>query len=699
MLLNRLILRGKKPKNPLFSRLVSCLGVGFTMFQLPAMAAQVPSPSVGRISFEIEFPISIGHVSPNGEWDRHLVCGTNIINTTNDAQHIGWTISVDNAGPSSFVKDEIQNSHAQAIAKATLGNPGRITISDTGRCIGVNRDAPNNACRTQADCKKLQKKNPVLAKDGKPRKKQPPAKCVRGNKGIVEMKTATRGLPLNATTLAKARLGLHRDIGYLVQRCDAPAVKGIPRNSYFYDATVFDAPTNFPGKQSSDASAVYGTADGKRSTEGYWFAQPVSCANRRRFSEVQITVDVPLRAVANSCGSNAIQQWITTPISNFDIYFDTWMAAANGNGNPLATFYAKLDKSGQEDFQGFLRLIDFWIRQAGNEKNAINPQPKVNLEKLGLAFVEKHCRPKGISPGEIRAAGEHLKSLAREKQWKGYVKLTRDAEYGPTPLAMKLAMISTFLCDGPACQKFIGTDFEVLSSWWYGDYGIKIDRGPHLEIALEARHAEDQAYLAGLMVVYDGTYRNGEEIKRVGPRDNLDSLITKWTGPIDDLKKAWDPACGKSNAQVVAQPVQDQGEPSAQNPNEQPPLPAGWSEIINPANGKHEFLNIKTNVTQSERPLPAGWERYYDSASGRHYYSNGEDSRWAIGLDQVPLLPDGWVQKWDPKTSRTYYYNPKANPPSVWTRPLPEGWVQHAEAKNGWIFYHHAATNRSLWAN
>ena len=456
---------------------------------IPPAKFKIPNQGCGRISMETEYGHSVSHIRTNGHWDEGLLCGVHFLTQG------PWIASVDNAHNSvSWTDDDIKTS------------------TDAGVDFHY------------------------LVKTKFPRQKLP--EKGGGNHGNIEMKTTGKGWPLTTGHVLDAHGALSEFLSNVNGACVTGNRNTCPRGfaeqfrkcSKPWGRTHMFEITENREDHVSDAAGAY-----SHSVKGLWIIDPVSCGDRNyKSNEIQITIDIPLSAcyVEQTHGSKFIKRNIAerlTAVTGLE-FVKAMLAHENSASHPVGEVFASLDDIGKADLRGMFALAENWVLVAGTvPKSAMNPQPRVDLTGVGQAFLKKHMSDVSnaatlwSSLGNIAAticadASQRFGAQVYEAEKAGGGKMTR---------ADKCETLKAFFC-GESLEACYGKSrFKYPGAGWnYGAYKVKTNRGPNIEVVIEARHME-ASKIGGM---FDSIN------KKFGKEQETANMLAPL---VDDIRKAW----------------------------------------------------------------------------------------------------------------------------------------------------------------
>jgi hypothetical protein len=157
-----------------------------------------------------------------------------------------------------------------------------------------------------------------------------------------------------------------------------------------------------------------------------------------------------------------------------------------------------------------------------------NPQPRVDLTDVGQKFMEKHLT--GANGALFTALGEEAAQLciAAIPEFNGTPWKADKKKGGEMTGEDKCNSLKAFFCGDDEATCLAKSLFAYAGHGWnFGSYSVKSNRGPNLEVVIEARHMEN----AHIGEIYQNVH------KHIGKGE--DFTISKLAPLVDDIRKAW----------------------------------------------------------------------------------------------------------------------------------------------------------------
>mmetsp|Transcript_26975 Transcript_26975/g.47729 ORF Transcript_26975/g.47729 Transcript_26975/m.47729 type:complete len:496 (-) Transcript_26975:172-1659(-) len=239
-----------------------------------------------------------------------------------------------------------------------------------------------------------------------------------------------------------------------------------------------------------------------------WLIYPMCNKGKSKImkpSEVQVTMDVPLRAIDSPRSHMFIKPAFSVPIKAADNeLFEAWMESRK-----IQEYAATKEGWKKEEFFGFLRMCAYWIYRYGKQKQSINPLPKINMCELGHAVMRNENSSMGDITDDIR---NEIYEVAIKTHPPG-------SDFGVlapliliflTPDSRKKPDMKTF------CHKM------GMFNAHAGSFGAKVVEH-RVIFALEARKADDAQYSLATFL-HDGRMKSQEDLRQM-----IDDITQEWS--------------------------------------------------------------------------------------------------------------------------------------------------------------------------
>ena len=460
---------------------------------------KIPSKGCGRISFEAEYSTVMSHILKNGQWDDELLCGVHVVTEE------PWILSVDNAIP----------------AYDKYGNRKQTTFSDEMVSAGTEKGA---------DFRQLvSSKFPDLS--------QHIPSAGGGTHGILEMKTAGKGVPLTAHSLLNAHgvlYGLLERVNAAVsvdERNPCPR-KGNPNRKCKEPWTTAHLIKVDEDRDDHASDAKHYT----QSVEGIWILDPgLKKVASWIPKEIQITLDIPLPAYhdAQTHGSLFIQTHIASRLVEVSkkVFISACLEHESDLAHPVGKIFGALSNVGKSDLRGMLVLTENWIARCGKTpKPSLNPQPRIDLVDVGQAFLSKHLDHIENGAQLWSALGTSLVAICKSAVVRFPEPIERADKIGGGKMSPdeKCDSLRAFFCgmgSAEACASM--SLFQYRGAGWnYGAYKVKTDRGPNVEVVIEVRQMQEASNI-------------GRLFKYVRDHHEEPRLIHEFGSLANDIRRAW----------------------------------------------------------------------------------------------------------------------------------------------------------------